>query len=98
MVATTGHFSVGPLVKMGVFLRKLIDGSIKQLATIFQFYHDSFISGGNRRQPHHRPVASRWQTLSHSVVWRTLHHERGSNSRLGGDTDSCKSNMNIVII
>jgi len=27
----------------------------------------------------HRPVASHWQTLSHSVILSTPRHERGSN-------------------
>jgi hypothetical protein len=30
----------------------------------------------------HRPVASRWQTLSHNVVLSTPRHERDSNSQL----------------
>ena len=30
----------------------------------------------------HRPVASRWQNLSHNVVSNTPHHERGSNSQI----------------
>jgi len=30
----------------------------------------------------HRPDASHWQTISHSVVSSTPRHERGSNSRL----------------
>ena len=34
----------------------------------------------------HRPVTRHWQTLSHEVVSSTLHHERGSNSQISGDT------------
>ena len=29
----------------------------------------------------HRPVASHWQTLLHSVVWSTPHPDRDSNSQ-----------------
>ena len=29
----------------------------------------------------HRPVASHWQILSHSVISSTPHHERDSNSQ-----------------
>jgi hypothetical protein len=42
-----------------------------------------FVDGGNRRtRKNHRPVASQWQTLSHSVILRSPRCERDSNSQL----------------